>query len=81
MCGIELYGDTNKKQSCERLDKKLITGLFQVIGFVLFVIGVLLILRAYGMVRKDSPYVRYHKTVGFPLLIVGIVILVVSYIA
>jgi len=66
VCGIELYSDTNKKQSCERLDKKLITGLFQVIGFVPFVIGLIFVLRAYGMVRKDSPYARYHKAVGFP---------------
>jgi uncharacterized membrane protein len=59
----------------------LITGLFQVIGFVLFVIGLIFVLRAYGMARKYSPYAKYHKAVGFPLLIVGIVILVVSFIA
>ena len=70
-----------RSKAVKKLDKKLITGLFQVIGFVLFVIGLIFVLRAYGMVRKDSPYVRYHKAVGFPLLIVGIVILVVSFIA
>ena len=59
----------------------MITSVFQVVGFVLFVIGLIFVLRAFGMVRKDSPYVRYNKAVGFPLLIAGIVILVVSFIA
>jgi hypothetical protein len=70
-----------RSKAVKKLDEKLITGLFQVIGFVLFVIGLIFVLRAYGMVRKDSPYVRYHTAVGFPLLIVGIVILVISFVA
>ncbi len=70
-----------RKHIGEGFDGRLITGLFQVVGFALFLVGLILVLRAYGMLRKDSVYVRYHKAVGFPLLIVGIAMLVVSLVA
>ncbi len=58
----------------------MISGLFQVFGFVLFIAGLIFILRAYGLVNRDSPFVKYYKAIGFPLLIVGAIIIFLSLI-
>lgn len=59
----------------------MITGLFQVAGFVLFVMGLILIVRAFGLANRHSMFVKYRKLVGFPLVIVGGTMLVISLIS
>jgi hypothetical protein len=58
----------------------MITGFFQVVGFVLIVIGLLEIARATGLVNINSPFVTYRIKIGGFLVILGTLIIVVSII-
>jgi hypothetical protein len=55
--------------------------LLQVIGFVLFVLGGILILRAWGLINKESLFVKYRKLIGYPLLVSGALIFIISFFA
>jgi hypothetical protein len=56
----------------------MITGLFQVVGLMLLVIGLLLPLRAMGLVNRNSPLFEYRIRIGGILVFLGGVILILS---
>ena len=58
----------------------MITGIFRVVGFVLIVMGLILILRAMGIVDRSSPFFTYRIRVGGVLVFVGVIIMVLSII-
>jgi hypothetical protein len=58
----------------------MITGFFPVVGFMPIVIGLILILRAIGVVNRSSPFFRYPIRIGGLLVFVGIMIIVLSII-
>jgi uncharacterized membrane protein len=58
----------------------MITGLFHVVGVMLLVIGLLLLLRAMGLVNRNSPFFKYRVRIGGFLMFVGRIILVLSLI-
>ena len=58
----------------------MITGFFPVVGFMLIVIGLILILRAMGVVNRSSPFFRYRIRIGGLLVFVGLIIMVLSII-
>jgi len=58
----------------------MITGFFPVVGFTLIVIGLILILRAMGVVNRSSPFFRYRIRIGGLLVFVGVIIMVLSII-
>jgi len=58
----------------------MITGFFPVVGFMLIVIGLILILRAMGVVNRSSPFFRYRIRIGGLLVFVGVIIMVLSII-
>jgi hypothetical protein len=58
----------------------MITGIFPVVGFVLIVIGLILILRAMGIVNRSSPFFTYRIRIGGVLVFVGVIIMVLSII-
>jgi hypothetical protein len=51
---------------------------FFLAGFVSTVIGLLLALRAMGVVQRSSPFFRYRIRLGGVLLFVGLIIMVLS---
>jgi hypothetical protein len=53
---------------------------FFIVGFVFIVIGLLLILRAMGVVQRSSPFFRYRIRLGGVLVFVGLIITVLSII-
>jgi hypothetical protein len=57
----------------------MISGFFPVVGFVLFVIG-LILFRAHGMVNRKSPVAICRIRIGGFLLFVGIIVMVLSII-
>ena len=58
----------------------MITGIFPAVGFTLIVIGLILILRAMGVVNRSSPFFRYRIRIGGLLVFVGVIIMVLSII-
>jgi hypothetical protein len=58
----------------------MITGFFPVAGFVLWVIGLIMILRAIGLVNRSSPFFIYGIRIGALLVFVGILMMVLSII-
>jgi uncharacterized membrane protein len=64
---------------CNVVWLKMADGLLQVVGFVLLVLGLILLLRAYGLVNRESLFVKYHKLIGYPLLISGAIVLIISF--
>ena len=58
----------------------MITGFFPVVGFMLIVIGLILTLRAIGVVNRSSPFFRYRIRIGGLLVFVGVIIMVLSII-
>jgi hypothetical protein len=58
----------------------MITGIFPVVGFVLIVMGLILILRAMGIVDRSSPFFTYRIRIGGVLVFVGVIIMVLSII-
>ena len=58
----------------------MITGFFSVIGFMLIVIGLILTLRATGVVDRSSPFFRYRIRIGGLLVCVGAIVMVLSII-
>jgi len=58
----------------------MITGVFPAVGFTLTVIGLILILRATGMVNRSSPFFTCRIRIGGFLLFVGVIIMVLSII-
>jgi uncharacterized membrane protein len=58
----------------------MITGIFPVVGFVLSVIGLILILRAMGIVNRSSPFFTYRIRIGGVLVFVGVIIMVLGII-
>jgi len=58
----------------------MITGFLPVFGFMLLVIGFILILRAIGVVNRSSPFFSYRIRIGELLIFVGTVIMVLSII-
>lgn len=58
----------------------MITGFFPVVGFALTVTGLILILRAMGVVNRSSPFFRYRIRIGGLLVSVGVIIMVLSII-
>jgi hypothetical protein len=58
----------------------MITGIFPVVGFVLIVMGLILILRAMGIVDRSSPFFTYRIRIGEVLVFVGVIIMVLSII-
>jgi hypothetical protein len=58
----------------------MITGFFPVVGFTLIVIGLILILRAIGVVNRSSPFFRYRIRIGGLLVFVGVIIMVLCII-
>jgi len=57
----------------------MMTGFFPVVGFVLFVIG-LILFRAIGMVNRKSPFAICRIRIGGFLLFVGVIVMVLSII-
>ena len=57
----------------------MMTGFFPVVGFLLFVIG-LILFRATGLVNRKSPFVTYRIRIGGFLLFVGVIVMVLSVI-
>jgi hypothetical protein len=55
------------------------TGVFPIVGFVLFVTG-LILFRAHGMVNRKSPIAIYRIRIGGFLLFVGAIVIVLSII-
>jgi len=58
----------------------MVTGIFPVAGFVLIVIGLILILRAIGIVNRSSPFFTYRIRIGGVLVFVGVIIMVLGII-
>jgi hypothetical protein len=58
----------------------MITGIFPVVGFVLIAMGLILILRAMGIVDRSSPFFTYRIRIGGVLVFVGVIIMVLSII-
>jgi len=58
----------------------MITGLLPTAGFMLMVIGLILILRAIGVVNRSSPFFRYRIRIGGLLFFVGLIMMVLSII-
>jgi len=58
----------------------MITGFFPVVGFMFIVIGLILILRAIGVVNRSSPFFRYRIRIGGLLVCVGVIMMVLSLI-
>ena len=58
----------------------MITGFFQVVGFTFVVIGLILILRAMGVISRSSPFFRYRMGIGGVLVFVGVIIMVLDII-
>jgi hypothetical protein len=58
----------------------MITGFFPVVGFTLIVTGLILTLRAIGVVNRSSPFFRYRIRIGGLLVFVGVIIMVLSII-
>jgi len=58
----------------------MITGFFPVVGFTLIVIGLILTLRAIGVVNRSSPFFRYRIRIGGLSVFVGVIIMVLSII-
>jgi hypothetical protein len=58
----------------------MITGFFPAVGFTLMVIGLILILRAMGVVNRSGPFFRYRIRIGGLLVFVGVIIMVLSII-
>jgi hypothetical protein len=58
----------------------MITGFFPVVGFMLIVIGLILILRATGVVNRSGPFFRYRMRIGGLLVFVGVIIVVLGII-
>jgi len=58
----------------------MITGFFPVVGFALMVIGLILVLRAIGVVNRSSPFFKYRIRIGALLVSVGAIIMVLSII-
>ncbi len=56
----------------------VITGFFPVVGFVLMLLGLILILRAIGVVNRSSPFFRFRIRVGGLLIFVGVIVIVLS---
>jgi hypothetical protein len=57
----------------------MMTGFFPVVGFLLFVIG-LILFRAIGMVNRKSPVAICRIRIGGFLLFVGVIVMVLSVI-
>jgi uncharacterized membrane protein len=58
----------------------MILGLFPVVGFMFIVMGLILILRAIGVVNRSSPFFRYRIRIGGLLVCVGVIMMVLSII-
>jgi hypothetical protein len=58
----------------------MVTGFFPVVGFMLIVIGLILMLRATGLVNRSSPFFTYRIRIGGFLLFVGVIVMVLSII-
>jgi uncharacterized membrane protein len=58
----------------------MITGFFPVVGFMLIVIGLILILRATGVVNRSGPFFRYRMRIGGLLVFVGAINVVLGII-
>jgi uncharacterized membrane protein len=56
----------------------MMTGFFPVVGFMLIVIGLILILRAIGVVNRSSPFFRYRIRIGGLLVFVGVIMMVLG---
>jgi hypothetical protein len=55
--------------------------LLQVVGFIFFVLGLIFLLRAWGLVNRDSPFVTYRKLIGCALLVSGVILFIISFFA
>jgi len=58
----------------------MLAGLFPVVGFMLIVAGLILILRATGVVNRSNPFFRYRIRIGELLVFVGVIMMVLSII-
>ncbi len=58
----------------------MITGLFPVVGLVLFIIGLIFLLRASGLINRNSPFVKHRIILGFTSIIAGGIMLILSLI-
>ena len=56
----------------------MISGLFQVISFVLFILGLFFLLRATALVNRKSLLFKYYTRIGVFLVLVGGISLVMS---
>jgi hypothetical protein len=59
---------------------RMVTGIFLVVGFALVLVGLILILRAMGIVNRSSPFFTYRIRIGGVLIFVGDAVMVVSVI-
>ena len=50
-----------------------------VAGFAIFVLGLIFLLRAYGLINRESFFVKYHKLIGYPMLVSGAIIVTISF--
>ena len=66
-----------KKSNSERL---MISDFFPVLGFGFVLLGLLLILRAMGLLKRDNPFFKYNFRLGGVLVLVGGIIMAVSLI-
>jgi len=58
----------------------MMTGFFPVVGVMLTVMGLILLLRATGLVNRTSPLFRYRIRIGGLLVSVGVIIILLSII-
>ena len=58
----------------------MITGFFPVVGFMFIVTGLILMLRAMGLVNRSSPFFKYRVRIGGLLFFVGAMIVVLNII-
>jgi hypothetical protein len=55
--------------------------LLSVLGFAFIVLGLLFLIRAWGLINKESPFVRYSKLISYALLASGTILLIISFFA
>ena len=59
---------------------RMVTGILPVVGFALVIVGLILILRAMGVVNRSSPFFTYRIRIGGVLMFGGVIFIVVSMI-
>jgi hypothetical protein len=53
--------------------------LLQVLGFAFLVLGLIHLLRAWGLINRESFIARYYKLFGCALLVSGAILFIISF--